>query len=104
METSNDVMNLINRIEVKTIKKVLDYIDCGIVDKNCNSNNRVYMELIHSFFLKSDQVDPEFQLELLQQTNHLLKKLFTYEKSQLENDYHKLRYLVLKSMQEDSEE
>ena len=30
--------NMMNRIEVKTIKDVLDYIVCGIVDNNCNTN------------------------------------------------------------------
>ena len=25
-------------MEVKTNKDVLDYIDCGIVDNNCNTN------------------------------------------------------------------
>ena len=34
-------MKLINRIEVKTIKDVLDYDDCGIVDNNCNTNYTV---------------------------------------------------------------
>ena len=29
---------MMNRIEVKTIKDVLDYIVCGIVDNNCNTN------------------------------------------------------------------
>ena len=35
------------RIEVKAIKGVLDYIDCGIVDNNCNTNYIVYMNIIH---------------------------------------------------------
>ena len=38
METNDDIRKLINRIEVKTIKDVLDYIDCGIVDINFNTN------------------------------------------------------------------
>ena len=38
METNNDIMNLINRIEVKTIKDVLVYNVCGIIDNNCNRN------------------------------------------------------------------
>ena len=51
METNNDIMNLINQIEVKTIKDVSDYIDCGIVDNNCNTNYIVYVNIIHRFLL-----------------------------------------------------
>ena len=47
-------------MEVKTIKNVLDYIDCGIVDNNCNSNYKVYMELIHNFLLNSEEIFSEF--------------------------------------------
>ena len=52
-------------MEVKTIKDVLDYIDCGIVNNNCNRNYRVYMRMIHSFILKTDQINPEFGFQLL---------------------------------------
>ena len=38
METNNDIMKLINQIEVKTIKDVLEYIDYGIVDNIYNTN------------------------------------------------------------------
>ena len=54
-------------MEVKTIKNVLDYIDCGIVDNNCNSNYRVYMELIHNFLLNSEEINSEFLFPLLKQ-------------------------------------
>ena len=74
METNNDVMNLINRIEVKTIKDVLDYIDCGIVDINCNTNYIVYMSMIHRFLLDSEEINSEFLFELLKQTNLIILK------------------------------
>ena len=60
METNNDVMKLINRIQVKTIKDVLDFIDCGIVDNNCNKNYKVYMNMIHKFLLDSEEIKSEF--------------------------------------------
>ena len=62
METIDDIRILINRIEVKTIKDVLDYIDCGIVDNICNTNYRVYMNMIHIFLLESEETNPEFFL------------------------------------------
>ena len=62
MQTNDDIRNLINRIEVKTIKDVLDYIDCGKVDNNCNTNYRVYMNRIHIFLLDSEEINPEFFL------------------------------------------
>ena len=42
-------------MEVKTIKDVLDYIDCGIVNNNYNTNYIEYMEMIHSFLLKTEK-------------------------------------------------
>ena len=39
METNNDnLLDMINRIQVKSIEDVLNYNDCGIVDNNCNTN------------------------------------------------------------------
>ena len=41
-------------MEAKTIKDGLNYIDCGIVDNNCNSNYIVYMRMIHRLLLNSE--------------------------------------------------
>ena len=65
METNNDVMNLINQIEVKTIKDVLDYIDCGILDNNCKTNYIVYMNIIHRLLLDSEEINSKFFFKLL---------------------------------------
>ena len=62
------------------------------------------MRMIHSFLLKTDQINPEFRFQLLQQTNHTIVELFTYENVELENDYRELRHLLLESIEEDNEE
>ena len=50
MGTNNDnLIDMINRIQVKSIEDVLNYIDCGIVDNNFYTNYRVYMNMIHRF-------------------------------------------------------
>ena len=100
METNDDIWNLINRIEVKTIKDVLDYIDCGIVDNNCNTNYRVYMNMIHRFLLDSEEINSEFLFKLLKQSNLITMKLFTHENAELKEDYYKLRRLILQSLEE----
>ena len=76
-------------MEVKTIKDVLDYIYCGIVDNNCNSNYRVYLNLIHNFLLNSEEINSEFLLELLKQTNLIILKLFTHDNAEMKDDYYK---------------
>ena len=91
-------------MEVKTIKNVLDYIDCGIVDNNCNSNYKVYMELIHNFLLNSEEINSEFLFELLKQINLTILKLFTHENGELKDDYYKMRGLILQSLGENNEE
>ena len=73
-------------MEVKTIINVLDYIDCGIVGNNCNSNYRVYMELIHNFSFNSEELISEFLFKLLKQTNPIMVKLFTHKNAELKDD------------------
>ena len=104
METNNDVLNLINRNEVKTIKDVLEYIDCGIVDNNCNTNCIVYMNMIHRFLLDSEEINPEFLFELLKQTNLITLKLYTHENSEMKGDYYKMRRLIFQSLEDNNEE
>ena len=82
-------------MEVKTIKDVLDYIDCGIVNNNCNSNYIVYMELIHSFLLNGEEINSEFLFQLLQQTNFIILELFTHKNAELKNEYYEMRHIIL---------
>ena len=91
-------------MEVKTVKDVLDYIACGIVDKNCDTNYIVYMQMIHSFLLNSKEINSEFLFPLLQQTNLIIVKLFTHENSELKNDYYEMRGLIIQSLREDNQE
>ena len=65
-------------MEAKTIKDVLDYIDCGILDNNCNANYIVYMSMIHRFLLDSEKINSEFLIELLEQTNLILTHIHFY--------------------------
>ena len=97
-------MNLINRIEVKTIKDVLDYIDFGIVDNNCYRNYIVYLNMIHRFLLDSEEIISEFLFELLKQTNLIILKLYTHDNSELKGDYYKMRRLFLQSLEDNNEE
>ena len=86
METNDDIRKLINRSEVKTIKDVLDYIDCGIVDNKFNANYIMYMNMIHSFLLDSGEIKSEFLFELLKQSNLMTIKLFTHENAELKEE------------------
>ena len=91
-------------MEVKTIKDVSDYIDCGLVDNNCVTNYFVYMNMIHRFLLDSEEINSEFLFELLKQTNLIILKLFTHENAELKDDYNKMRGWILQSLGEDIEE
>ena len=97
-------MKLINQIEVKTIKDVLDYIDYGIVDNFYNTNYIVSMNMIHRFLLDSEEINSEILLELLEQTNLILVKLFTHKNVEMKDDYYRLRRLILQSLEGDDKE
>ena len=75
MGTNN---NMINQIQVKSIEDILNYIDCGIVNNNFNTNYMVYMNMIHRFLLENEVINPEFLFELLKQSNLILMKLHTH--------------------------
>ena len=90
-------------MEVKTIKDVLDFIDCGIVNNNFNSNYVVYMGLIHSFLLNSEEINSEFFFQLRQQTNLTIVKLFSHKNSELKNEFYEMRHLILESLREDNQ-
>ena len=100
METNDDIWNLISPIEVKTIKDVFDYIDCGIFDNNCNTNYRVYTNMTHRFLLDSEEINSEFLFKLLKQSNLITIKLFTHENAELKEDSYEKKRLILQSLEE----
>ena len=59
-------------MELKTIEDVLDYIDCGIVNNNCNTNYIVYMRMIFRFLLNSELINSEYLFQLLPQSNSII--------------------------------
>ena len=89
---------------VKTIADVLDYIDCGIVDNNCNTNYTVYMNMIHRLLLDSEELNSEFLLEVIKQTNLILLKLFRHENAELKDDFYKMGLIILQSLGDNNEE
>ena len=100
MEINND---MINKIQVKSIEDVLNYIDCGIVDNNCNTNYMVYMNMIHRFLLENEEINPEFLFEILKQSNLIMMKLHTHKNGQLKEDYYKMRDLILQSLEKNDD-
>ena len=91
-------------MEVKTINVVLNYIDCGIVNNNCNTNYIVYMRMIHKLLLISEEINSEYLFKLLQQSNPILLKLFTHKNSELRNDYFDMGDKILESVQENNQD
>ena len=91
-------------MEVKSINDVLIYIDCGIVNNNCKTNYRVYVRMIHRFLLNSEEINSEYLLKLLQQSNLISLQLFTHKNSELRNDYFVMRDVILESVQESNQD
>ena len=87
-------------LEINSITDVLYYIDYGIFDNNFNENYLVFMEMMHNFVLNSGEINLEFQIEILQQINHIIEKLYNYKNVELKNEYLKLRGIVLESLDE----
>ena len=90
------------KLEINSITDLLNYIDYGLIDNNCNGNYLVYMGMMHNFILNSGEINSEFQIEILQQINLIIVKLFNYKNAKLKNEYFKLRQLVLQSLEEEN--
>ena len=88
------------KLEINSITDVLNYIDYGLIDNNFNENYSVYMGMIHNFELNSGEINSDFQIEILQQINLIIVKLYNYKNVELKNDYFKLKELVLQSLEE----
>ena len=91
-------------MEVKTIKDVLDYTDCGLGNNNCNTNYILYMRMIHTFLLNSEEINSEYLCKLLQPSNLIGLKLFTRKESELRNDYFEMRDKIIESVQENNQD
>ena len=85
-------------LEINSITDILNYIDYGLIDNNCNENYLAFMEIIHNFVLNSGKINLEFQIEILQQLNHIIEKLYNYKNIELKNEYLRLREIVLESL------
>ena len=104
METNNNnLIDMINQIQVKSIEDVLNYIDCGIVDNKVETNYKVYMNMIHRFLLDNEEINPEFLFELLKQSNLIMMKLHTHKNGDINEDYYKMRDLILQSLEENDD-
>ena len=87
-------------LEINSITDILNYVDYGLIDNNFNENYLVFMEIIHNFVLNSGKINLEFQIEILQQINLIIEKLYNYKNGELVNEYLKLRRIVLQSLEE----
>ena len=86
-------------LEINSITDVLNYIDYGLIDNNFNDNYLIYMRMMHNFVLDGGEINSEFQIEILQQINLIIVKLFNYKNAELKNEYLKLRQMVLQSVE-----
>ena len=89
---------------METIQDVLNYINSGIVNNNEQDHYKVFMRMIYKFLFDSDEVNSEYLSDLLEQTNHIILKLFKHKNIELKSDYFKLRELILHSLGEDNQE
>ena len=60
--------------------------------------------MIHRFLLNSEEINSEYLLKLLQQSNLILSKLFTRRNSKLRIDYFEMRDIILESVRENNQD
>ena len=88
---------------VNNLEDVLDYIDIGITNNN-KDHYILYISMIHNFFLNHEGKDFGIRYRLLKQANLIITKLIDYENGELEDDYLKMRSLIVPALKEKNEE
>ena len=78
---------------------ILNIIDEGILDNYKNDHYILFMKMIHSFLLESDEIHFDFQLNLLNKANYILTRLYETDNSELKKEYYKMRRLFLDNLQ-----
>ena len=91
-------------MDIKTNEDVLNYISCGIVDNKNQCHYKTFARMMYKFLVDCEEIDSEYQLEILKQTTYIIVKLFKHQNKELEVDYFKLRELILDSLEEDNQE
>ena len=84
---------------VDSIYDILNIIDEGILANNKNDHYILFMKMIHSFLLESDEIHFDFQLNLLNKANYILTRLYETDNSELKKEYYKMRRLFLDNLQ-----
>ena len=88
---------------VNDLKDVLDYIDIGITDNNHKDHYKLYISIIHSFFLHREGIDFGSRYKVLKQANLMITKLIDHENGELRDDWLKLRSLIVPGLIEKNE-
>ena len=61
------------------------------------------MSMIHRFLPNSEEINSEYWVKLIQQSNPVILKLFTCKISEMRNDYFEMRDIFLESIRENNQ-
>ena len=89
---------------VNNLKDVLDYIDNGITDNNNKTHYKLYISMVHNFFLNHEGIDFGIRYSLPKQANLIITELIDYENAELKNDWLRMRSLIVPTLIEKNEE
>ena len=86
------------------LKDVLDYIDNGITDNKNKNHYKLYISLIHNYFLNLEGIDFGIRYNILKQCNLIITRLIDSENGKLRDDWVKIRNLIVPYLIEKNEE
>ena len=86
-----------------TLNIVLNYIDNAVINNNYNNQYIYYIDIIHSYFLNSEEIDFGVRYEILELCNLIITKLIDLENEKLQDEWIKLRHLIVSNIIEQDE-
>ena len=82
-----------------TIYDVLNIIDEGIVNNNKDNHYILFKQKIHNFVLESEEIQFDYQFDLLNKTNYILTRLYETCNKELKKENYEMRKLILSNLE-----
>ena len=78
---------------------ILNIIDEGILSNNRDGHYILFMKMIHTFVLESEEIHFDYQFELLNKTNYTLTRLYETSNEELKKENYEMRELILNKLE-----
>ena len=82
-----------------TIYDISNIIDEGILNNNRDGHYILFRKMFHNFVRESEEIHFDYQFDLLNKANYVLKRLYETSNEELKKGYYEMRELILNNLE-----